>query len=67
MEDMHAMTPIETAARAMHASIQPAPDWAWDDPMFEPVREIYRWGIRAALEAMREPSQAMTRAGARMV
>ena len=55
-------SPLDRAARAMHASIQPAPDWAWDDPICAPVRAIYRTGIAAALTDLRAPGEGMVQA-----
>lgn len=56
------MTMIDCAARAMHATVQP--EWRWEDPDAELLRQMYRENARAAILAIRAPSQAMTRAGA---
>jgi hypothetical protein len=55
------MTPIERAARAMHASA--APEWEWDEPMCEPLRTIYRQAARAMLLALRAPTDLMIHQG----
>lgn len=55
------MTPIERAARAMYDTVQP--EWEWDDPDAELMRRMYRENARAAILAIREPSEAMVRAG----
>lgn len=59
------MTPIERAARAMHASAQP--EWPWDDPDCEPLRKIYRDAARAMILSLHEPTEAMREAGAEVV
>lgn len=51
------MTPIERAARAMYDTVQP--EWDWDDPDAELLRKMYRENARAAILAIREPSEAM--------
>ncbi|RVT43802.1 hypothetical protein [Sphingobium algorifonticola] len=55
------MTPIENAARAMHA--QTAPEWSWDDPDAELLRRLYRANARAALLSLRDPTDSMCEAG----
>ncbi|WP_235523646.1 hypothetical protein [Sphingobium sp. Leaf26] len=55
------MTMIERAARAMYDNVRP--DWDWDDPDAELLRRMYRDNARAAIGALREPSDAVTSAG----
>ena len=59
------MTPIERAARAMYATVQP--EWDWDDPDAEPLRRMYRDNAKAAILALKEPSDAMVDAGADVI
>lgn len=59
--ETRAMTMIERAARAMYDNVQP--DWEWDDPDAELLRRMYRDNARAAIRALREPSDAVTSAG----
>jgi hypothetical protein len=56
------MTPIERAARAMYANVQP--EWDWDDPDAELMRRMYRENARAAIRALHEPSETMIDSGA---
>lgn len=56
------MTPLERAARAMYDNVQP--EWDWDDPDAELLRRMYLDNARAALNAVREPTDAMKSAGA---
>lgn len=56
------MTPLERAARAMYDNVKP--DWDWDDPDAELLRTMYRGNARAAIAAIREPSDSMRDAGA---
>lgn len=58
-------SPIERAARAMHATVKP--EWEWDAPDAEPLRKMYRENVKAAIRAMQEPSEAMVDAGADVV
>jgi hypothetical protein len=52
------MTMVEWVARAIYAA-----DFGdWDEPMPNPVREMYRQRARAAILAMREPTEAMCEA-----
>ncbi|MET0137337.1 MAG: hypothetical protein ABW192_03025 [Sphingobium sp.] len=60
-----ALSPLERAAQAMHASAQP--EWPWTDPDCEPLRRIYRDAARAMLLALHDPSEAMRIAGAEVV
>ena len=55
------LPPLERAARAMYANIQP--DWDWDDPDAEPLRKMYRDNARIAFIAIMEPSAAMISKG----
>ena len=59
------MTPIERAARAMYDTVRP--EWEWDDPDAAPLRRMYRDNAKAALLALKEPSEAMIDAGADVV
>lgn len=43
------------------------PDWEWDDPDAESLRRMYRANAKAALLALKEPSEAMIDAGADIV
>lgn len=65
MTDAKALTPIERAAQAMHASAQP--EWPWTDPDCEPLRKIYRDAARAMIRSLHEPTEAMRIAGAEVV
>ena len=56
------MTPIECAARAMHDAVQP--EWDWNDPDAELLRQLYRKNACAAIAAIREPDEFMMHAGA---
>lgn len=58
------MNPIERAARAMYETVQP--DWDWDDPDAELLRQMYRANARAAIAALHDPSEAMLMAAARL-
>lgn len=55
------MTMIDRAARAMYATVQP--EWSWDDPDAELLRQLYSDNARPAILAIRDPSQAMENAG----
>lgn len=55
------LTPLERAARAMYANIQP--DWDWSDPDAAPMRKMYRDNACVAFVAIMEPSAAMIRKG----
>ncbi|WIW90949.1 hypothetical protein K3M67_18040 (plasmid) [Sphingobium sp. V4] len=55
------MGTIERAARAMYESVQP--EWDWDDPDAELLRRMYRDNARAAIGAIREPTDAVVSAG----
>ncbi len=57
-------SPIERAARAMYDTVNP--EWEWDDPDAEPLRRMYRENAKAAILAIREPSQAMLMMGQHM-
>ncbi|WP_311267839.1 hypothetical protein [Sphingobium sp. WCS2017Hpa-17] len=59
--ETRAVTMIERAARAMYDNVQP--EWDWDDPDAELLRRMYRDNARAAIRALREPSDAVTNAG----
>ncbi len=56
------MTPIERAARAMHDAVQP--EWDWNDPDAELLRQLYRKNACAAISAICEPDEFMMHAGA---
>ena len=60
-----ALTPIERAARAMYKTVNP--EWEWDDPDAWPLRKMYRENARAAILALKEPSETMINAGADVV
>lgn len=47
---------VERVARAIYITSHVSD---WDDPMPNPVREAHRCHARAAIAAMREPTQAM--------
>lgn len=55
------MTMIDRAARAMYDTVQP--EWSWEDPEAELLRQMYKENARAAIQAIRNPSQAMEQAG----
>jgi hypothetical protein len=61
---------IERVARALWVQHTGRGDW-WDDPSYaaltEETRNGYRGFARAAIAAMREPSQAMIEAGGKVV
>ena len=59
------MTPIERAARAMYDAVQP--EWDWNDPDAELLRQFYRKNACAAIAAVREPDEFMMQAGAEIV
>jgi len=59
------MTPIERAAHAMYAAVQP--EWDWNDPDAELLRHMYRENARVAIKAIREPDELMAQAGAEIV
>jgi hypothetical protein len=53
--------PLERAARAMYDNVQP--DWDWNDPDAQPMRQMYRDNARVAFMAVMEPSAAMVSRG----
>ena len=59
------MSPIDRAARAMYDTVRP--EWDWDDPDAEPMRRMSRDNAKAAILALKEPSEAMVDAGADVV
>ncbi len=59
------MTPIERAAKAMYDAVQP--EWDWNDPDGELLRQLYRDNARAAIAALRDPDELMIRAGAEII
>jgi hypothetical protein len=58
-------SPIERAARAMYDTVDP--EWEWDDPEAELLRRMYRENAKAAILALKEPSEVMVDAGADVV
>lgn len=52
---------VERAARAMYDNV--SPDWSWEDPDAELLRQMYRENVRVTLTALRTPSRAMLEAG----
>lgn len=57
------MTPLERAARAIHAKSREMggnfAQWDFDDPERAKMREAYIDLVAAVLQAIREPSEAM--------
>ncbi|WP_240334326.1 hypothetical protein [Sphingobium estronivorans] len=55
------MSTLERAARAMYETVQS--EWDWDDPDAELLRRMYRDNARAAIRAIREPTETVVNAG----
>ncbi len=54
---IESQTAIERAARAMYDAVQP--EWDWNDPDAEILKQFYRTGVRAVLTAIRDPGEAI--------
>ena len=59
------MTPIERAARAMHDAVQP--EWDWNDPDAELLRQSYRKGACGTIAAIRERYEFVTQVSATVI
>ena len=55
------VTMIDRAAHAMYATVQP--EWTWEEPDAELLRQMYRDNARPAILPIRNPSPAMESAG----
>ncbi|WP_336958306.1 hypothetical protein [Sphingobium aquiterrae] len=59
------VSPIERAARAMYDVAKP--DWDWNDPSTESLRQTYREKVQAVLTAIHEPGEEAVEAGMEIV